>query len=155
MLMCLFTPHLCVCVCVCVCVFQVCCPASTVTRPPFLKREEASSAQRPHPLTQTRTCPSDHLTVTNSERSTWAVSVTPPVDGPTRSSLNLRTSWRIVLLVLFSLKPAEAKHVHFEVIINLSGRLRLFHTGDTETMKLTAETFWGWSIWCFNPDPHA
>lgn len=45
----------------CLCVFQVSCPVLTVTPPPFLKREEEVWAQRPHPLTQTLTCPSEEL----------------------------------------------------------------------------------------------
>lgn len=51
------------CVCVCVYLFQVSCPVSTVTPPPFLKKEVAVWAQRPHPLTQTLTCPSEELAI--------------------------------------------------------------------------------------------
>ncbi len=147
--------------------FQVCCPVSMVTRPPFLKREEAAWAQRPHPPTQTRTCPSEDLQSVwrpagLCERSrTWR-------DQYQRQWLQVLTSsslnWggvgrsRIVLLVLFLWSQLIAKHAHFGVMISFSLKAVFkLHTGGTEKTAgksdLTAalsETLWVLSRRCFN-----
>lgn len=143
-----------VCACVCVCVPGVL---------PGLNGDSSSIPEERGGIVSPKTTPTDtdtDLSIWSPDRyKLWEVNMNSIGDASSwwtdEIFIKPRTSWRIVLLVLFSLKSAEAKHVHFEVIINLSGRLRLFHTGDTERKNLTAETFWGWSIWCFNPDPHS
>lgn len=109
------------------CVFQVCCPALTVTRPPSLRREAAAWAQRPRPPTQTPTCPSED-TRNLPEDDNMMINIT---DWDTDRGFihRLLTSSRIVFYVSWWPNTCTLDLWHI-----LSWRLSL-HTGDRKDSR--------------------
>ena len=132
---------LCVCVCVCLCSRCAARPQRWLVLHSWRERRRREPKDNTHwhrhgPV---------HLI---SCYKLWQVNLNNISDASSRGAdgifIKPRMSWSSYLC-FFSLKSAEAKHVHFEVIIHLSGRLRLFQLHGTQWRHGEEETH-SWDI---------